>query len=105
MRRWFSGGLVIFIAGCTMGSRPIPVADARMAERSGVPLEVLQRGHGVFLTQCGQCHRLVPPDALKTTDWHLVIPGMCWNAGLTQADEALILKYVLAAKKRVRTHG
>jgi len=35
----------------------------------------------------------------------LVIPGMCWNAGLTQADEALILKYVLAAKKNVRRHG
>lgn len=105
MRRWFSGGLVAFIAGCTMGPGPIPVADARMAEASGVPLETLQRGNGVFLTQCGQCHLLVPPDKLKTSDWHLVIPGMCWNAGLTQADEALILKYVLAAKKRVQRHG
>jgi hypothetical protein len=105
MRRWFSGGLVIFIAGCTMGTRPIPVADAGMAERSGVPLETLERGNAAYLTQCGQCHRLVHPDSLKTSDWHLVVPGMCWNAGLTQADEAVILKYVLAAKKRVRTHG
>jgi hypothetical protein len=23
---------------------------------------------------------------------------MCWNAGLTRADEALLLEYVLAAK-------
>ena len=65
---------------------------------SGVPVERLQRGHGVYLTQCGQCHVLVKPESLKVADWRLVMPGMCWNAGLTRADEALLLEYVLAAK-------
>jgi hypothetical protein len=97
--------LAVIIAGCTMGPRPIPVADARMAEASGVPLETLRRGNAVYSSQCGRCHHLIPPDAVKTSDWHLVVPGMCWNAGLTQADEALILKYVLAAKKKVHRHG
>jgi hypothetical protein len=41
---------------------------------------------------------LVKPESLKVADWRLVMPGMCWNAGLARADEALLLKYVLAAK-------
>jgi hypothetical protein len=69
-----------------------------MSKISGVPIDRLQRGHGVYLTQCGQCHELVKPVSLKVADWCLVMPGMCWNAGLTRADEALLLEYVLAAK-------
>lgn len=68
-----------------------------MSRVSGVSIEKLQRGHGVYLTQCGQCHELVKPRDLKVADWHMVMPGMCWNAGLTRADEALLLDYVLAA--------
>jgi len=71
-----------------------------MAEAHGVRLEVLQRGHGLYLTQCGSCHELIAPDQVEISDWHLVVPGMCWNAGLTRGDEALILKYVLAAKSK-----
>ena len=69
-----------------------------MANASGIPLETLRQGHGVYLTQCGSCHELVHPDRVKTSDWHLLVPGMCWNAGLTKADEALVLRYVLAAR-------
>lgn len=76
------------------------MASAEMAARSGVPLATLQRGNAVYLSQCGRCHELIPPDQVKTADWHLVMPGMCWNAGLSKADEALALKYVLAASKK-----
>lgn len=69
-----------------------------MSRLSGVPLEKLQRGHGIYLTQCGQCHDLVKPESLNVADWRVVMPGMCWSAGLTRADEALLLEYVLAAK-------
>jgi len=69
-----------------------------MSRVSGVPVERLQRGYGVYLTQCGQCHELVKPGDLKVADWRLVMPGMCWNAGLTQVDESVLLDYVLAAK-------
>jgi hypothetical protein len=71
-----------------------------MALAVGVPLGTLRRGHGAYLTQCGGCHELIPPDNVETADWKLVMPGMCWNAGLSQADEKLVLKYVLAAKQK-----
>ncbi len=76
------------------------MASAEMAARSGVPLATLQQGNSVYLSQCGQCHELIPPDKVEVADWRLVVPGMCWNAGLNPGDEALVLKYVLAAKQK-----
>lgn len=84
---------------CATNSKAPPAPTAAMAAASGVPLEKLKQGHGVYLTQCGECHELIPPNSIETSDWHLVMPGMCWNAGLTKADEALALQYVLAAKR------
>lgn len=97
--RYLAVGAVV-LAGCSPLRQPIPVADEAMAARTGVPLSDLRKGNAVYLAQCGRCHELIPPASLKTDDWHLVMPGMCWNAGLTRADEALITKYVLAAKSR-----
>lgn len=91
---------VLGLAGCAPLCQSIPVADEAMAARSGVPLADLRTGYEVYLSQCGRCHELIPPASVKTEDWHLVMPGMCWNAGLTRADEALVTKYVLAAKSR-----
>lgn len=102
MKRWLSA-LTVLIAGmpgCATVSNAPAVPTSAMAERSGISLETLRKGHGVYLTQCGGCHELIAPDRVKTSDWRLLVPGMCWNAGLTRADEALVLKYVLAAKNK-----
>ena len=100
--RWYFklgvAGLVLGTSACLSLSKSAPPSMEEMSKISGVPVERLQRGHGVYLTQCGQCHELVKPESLKVADWRLVMPGMCWNAGLTRADEALLLEYVLAAK-------
>jgi hypothetical protein len=92
-------GALGMVAGCGAGAKAPPVPGAAMADASGIPLETLRRGHGVYVTQCGSCHELVQPAAVTVEDWHLVVPGMCWNAGLTKADEQLVLQYVLAARK------
>ena len=88
-------GLASGVPGCA----PVPVPTPAMAAAGGVSFETLQQGHGVYLTQCGGCHELIAPDKVGSSDWRLVVPGMCWSAGLTRADEVLVLKYVLAAKK------
>ena len=100
MKTRYVAVVVAFVAGCAPLRQPVPVADEAMAARSGVPLSQLQKGNAVYLAQCGRCHELVPPAAVKAADWKLLIPGMCWNAGLTRADEALVAKYVFAAKSR-----
>ena len=96
--KWGAAGLVFGTSACLSLSKSASPAMEEMSRVSGVPVDRLQRGHGVYLTQCGQCHELVKPESLKVADWRLVMPGMCWNAGLTRADEALLLEYVLAAK-------
>jgi cytochrome c5 len=98
--RWSSGLLVIMISGCAQQVAVVPLADTRMAESSGVPLAELRKGHALYVSKCGRCHELIAPDQVKTADWHLVLPGMCWNAGLEEADEKQIMKYILAAKSR-----
>ena len=40
----------------------------------------------------------MPADVSKA-DWHVVVPGMAWNAGIPPADEKALTAYLLAAKK------
>jgi hypothetical protein len=98
LMKWSAAGIVLVTSACLSLSKSASPAMLEMSWVSGVPVERLQRGYGVYLTQCGQCHVLVKPESLKVADWRLVMPGMCWNAGLARADEALLLEYVLAAK-------
>lgn len=99
MKPWICGWVGLMVVACAPGGATAPEVTAAMAVRSGEPRTSLEQGRAVYLAQCGRCHELVPPSAVKTEDWHLVMPGMCWNAGLSRADEALVTRYVLAAKQ------
>jgi len=85
------------LAGCAPSPK-VPVPTAAMATKSGEDLAVLQKGYGVYMAQCTRCHEPMMPAAVSTEDWHIVTPGMAWNAGISEADEAAVLKYILAAK-------
>lgn len=76
-----------------------PVPDAMMAMRSRTSLDTLQTGHGVYMRKCGECHTHLLPDEITSDDWHVVVPGMAWNAGLEPVEEKALLKYLIAAKK------
>jgi hypothetical protein len=69
-----------------------------MATKSGEELAVLQKGYGVYMAQCSRCHEPMMPSEVSAADWHIVTPGMAWNAGISEEDEAAVLKYILAAK-------
>jgi mono/diheme cytochrome c family protein len=85
------------VAGCVAKTQ-IPVPDTAMAAGSGDSLETLQRGHAVYVTQCGRCHEPMMPSKVSDEDWHVVVPGMAWNAGISKSDEAAVLKYIHAAR-------
>lgn len=69
-----------------------------MAETSGVPVERLQHGRAVFMSDCTRCHEAKVPRDLTREDWHVVVPGMAWNAGISEQDEDDVLAYILAAR-------
>lgn len=90
--------LIAVAAGCAPAP-VIPVPDAAMAAKSGEKLPILQKGYGVYMAQCSRCHEPTMPSDVSDEDWHIVTPGMAWNAGISEADEAAVLKYILAAKQ------
>jgi cytochrome c5 len=75
-----------------------PLPTTAMASASGTTLPTLQRGHALFISQCTRCHEAQLPATVQAKDWHTVLPGMAWNAGLKPQDERAILAYILAAK-------
>jgi len=103
MKAWWWLGVVVFwgcLAGCASEPEPQPPAPSvRMAEVSGVPLETLQQGRAVYLSDCTRCHEAMMPEDVSRSDWHVVVPGMAWNAGITAEEEADVLAYILASKR------
>ena len=87
----------LFSAACGPTPPPAPVPDATMAASSHRDLALLRHGHEVYLAQCGRCHEHVLPDDVTRADWHVVLPGMAWNAGLSKADEGAVMTYLMAA--------
>jgi cytochrome c5 len=87
----------VFLPACAPSTPPVP--DAVMSTRANVKLATLQRGHTVYLSHCGRCHEYILPKDVSRADWHVVVPGMSWNAGISTADEEALTAYILAAKK------
>ena len=79
-------------------SESAAIPDKAMAIRSNTSLDTLQTGHGVYMRKCGECHTHLLPDQITSKDWHVIVPGMAWNAGITPVEEKALMKYVIAAK-------
>lgn len=88
---------VVLVSGCAVGSKA-PAPTAQMSEKSGEDLAVLERGYSVYNAQCTRCHEAIMPADISSKEWHVLTPGMAWNAGLSEADEEAVLKYILAAR-------
>jgi hypothetical protein len=94
------GACSVFEKGKTGINSNGPVPDSAMAIRSKTPLDTLQTGHGVYMRKCGECHTHLLPDEITSKDWHIIVPGMAWNAGITPAEEKALLKYIIAARSK-----
>lgn len=94
---------LVFPCACTALTRGVnedaPVPDTMMAMRNKTSLDTLEAGHGVYMRKCGECHTHLLPDEITSDDWHVIVPGMAWNAGIEPAEEKALLKYLIAAKK------
>lgn len=91
-------GVVLLVAGCAGGPVLPPEPTAAMAATSGTEIARLEKGHEVFLANCLRCHEAMMPADLSREDWHVVVPGMSWNAGISEADEEALSAYILAAR-------
>lgn len=71
--------------------------NTSMAAKSGIPLEKLHDGWGLYMRKCGECHRKKHPQDISNDGWQKIVPHMSWNAGLTQGEEQDLLNYLKAA--------
>jgi len=91
---------VLMIASCAVQDANAPKPTQEMADRANLPLSAIREGHSVYLRKCAECHELMLPDRVTSSDWHVVVPGMAWNAGISRQEEDAVLQYLLAAKSR-----
>ena len=85
--------------GSVGGISEVPNPSAEMARKSGKSLDQLQRGHVVYMLNCGQCHEYPLPERVDIMDWEDAMPKMIGHAGLGTSDEKAVLDYVKAVKK------
>ena len=66
------------------------------AERSGVSLEALEHGRGLFVARCGNCHNTPDPGSHDAASWAKILPGMLEDSHLNAEEGALVLSFLQA---------
>jgi mono/diheme cytochrome c family protein len=95
----FAATTLSVITACTVPNSDPFAPTPALAKQSGIPLENLGKGHAIFMRQCTQCHEKRIPNEIPTKEWHTIVPGMAWNAGLSKEEEKLVTDYVVAASQ------
>ncbi len=70
-----------------------------MAAATNSDLAVIGEGHAIYMRQCSQCHEAELPSSIPSKEWHDIVPGMAWNAGLSKAEEDKVHSYIVAASE------
>jgi hypothetical protein len=94
-------GLVIAACAPKQENATAPIPNARMAKEAGKPLDTLGRGYALSQVHCAQCHEFKMPTDMRVDEWHTIVPGMAWNAGLNKSDENAVMDYLVAATKQI----
>ncbi|MEP4933270.1 c-type cytochrome [Haloferula sp.] len=92
------GVIGLVVVGCSTQSDQPPVPDVAMSEASKSSMEVLQRGRAVYVSECARCHEAMMPQDVSEDEWHVILPGMAWNSGISSADEEAVEAYIRAVK-------
>jgi nitrate/TMAO reductase-like tetraheme cytochrome c subunit len=86
--------LFCFATACAGVNLPMPLAAD--AARTGVSLDVLQRGRTAYQSNCGNCHTLVAPTKYDQRQWPQKVDAMQERAGISDMARADILQYLSA---------
>lgn len=91
--------LFLLLVSCVSKWEKIaPPVTPLMASKSGTDEGTLQIGRATYIAHCGRCHEHQVPNSVSDDDWHVVVPGMAWNASLNKEQEVAVRAYLIAAK-------
>lgn len=88
--------LIFFFLACAPA---LYQPDAGHAEKSGVPLEALQKGRQSYVDHCGSCHQLHLPNEYPPAIWKNYMDSMKGKARITDEEKKLILDYLTAGRR------
>lgn len=98
---WILSFSILATLGCAPSlEKQAPAVTAAMVARSSSTEGTLQQGRALYIAHCGRCHEYQWPDTVSDADWHVVVPGMAWNAGLSKQDEHAVHQYLIAAQSK-----
>jgi mono/diheme cytochrome c family protein len=104
MRRGILLLLVLIAIGCATAVVQPTREDVTWASTlwPETTLEDLQRGRTLYVGKCAGCHHLHRPDEYSADRWRTLVDEMRKEAKVSEAEGALILKYLSAASTRLR---
>jgi cytochrome c5 len=98
---WIFSLSILATLGCAPSlEKQAPAVTPAMVARSSSTEGILQQGRALYIAHCGRCHEYQLPDTVSDADWHVVVPGMAWNAGLSKQDEHAVHQYLIAAQSK-----
>lgn len=89
---------IVFISACTATKLVEPSqadADRGAQKFQGYSMSQLNEGKTIYLDNCNKCHRYKAPQSRDEAKWDKIIPKMAKKAKLDDAQEKLVLEYVV----------
>jgi cytochrome c5 len=90
---------------CCKSTAPLPLTPGPQDEAiaktkwSDADLTQLNTGYKLYNENCGKCHVLHNPTEYDESRWTKIVPWMGKKANLQEADQQLILHYLLAKRE------
>jgi hypothetical protein len=91
----------VAVGACTAPYHPVTPDQVRMAAARfpGSSRETLEKGRLLTLSHCSRCHRAFEPTEFRANAWPGLVAEMRKGAGLDEAEEALIVRYLVTASE------
>ena len=91
----------VIITACVTQNKEVKknLPTQAMATATGSDLAEIGEGHAIYMRHCSQCHEPKLPSTIPSDVWHVIVPGMAWNAGLSPKEEKQVDAYIRAASK------
>ena len=97
----------LFITACSkktvpVSSSPQPVNEKPVAQSAPAFKADPEEGMKVYQSSCGRCHDLKATTEYTSSEWRPIMNSMAKKAGLTDAQKAHVLAYVIQNAKSAK---
>ena len=84
----------LLLAGCTTVFPSVKQIEEAQLVREEVDLQVLHDGRILMVTNCQECHRLIPPTSHASQEWGPISERMGALSGLDPSESAAVGSYM-----------